>query len=314
MENSCIVDNWSLFLVSNFLRDYPLHSQKIIKSTAFGVEMEQLSDLAKSFGALSNVLNAIIFYDRIYYLENGSEISWKNFPYFEEKSKKLFFPKLPPEYLLQLYNTNNPKNEAEFYLLTAKLTGNDLFVSPYRSDIMLNSCEISFPSITESLFSDIDGKISDLIKEEKDNKLKVGIESNQIIPSLTQLVLNESNNITDVFDIAIQLKESEYIKDYKNKILEIINSKNKTKNYIELKKDLETVFDNTICKLGLKKLEKNKSFEASFNLWIFTISNIKINYTTKIFRNKKHLILLKNIAKCRLEMYNSLNSLNRIMK
>lgn len=314
MDKSCIIDNWSLFLVSEFLKEKSYYAEQIEKSISFGLEQERISDISKSFGALSNVINGLIFYENIYYLENGSESSWKNNPLADSKFSKILSSRKPPENLLQKYNSNIPSNEAKFYMLTAELTGCDLLVSPYRSDIMLKSSELSVPSVTNDLINEIDGKISDLLLDEKDLKLKVGIESNQLLPSLTQLVLNDCKNINDVFEVAAQIKESDCVKNYKSRISELLSGNDVTKNYVKLKKDFESIYDNTIFKLGMRQKDKEQSFNAAFNLWIFKISNIKIPYSTKIRRNRKHLILLKNIAKCRLEMYNSQNTLKRILR
>ncbi len=314
MDKYCIIDNWSLFLVSELLRKKSYFAALMNKSNLFEFEQEQICDISKSFGALSNMINGLIFYDKIYYLENGSESSWKNYPFTNSRFQKILSSKKPPEYLLQKYNSNIPSEEAKFYMFTAKLTGCDLFVSPYRSDILLNSSELSVSSITNDFVNKVDEKISILIADETDEKLKIGIESNQLLPSLTQFVLNDCSELNDVFDVAYQIKESDYVKRYKDKIAELLNGKNVTKNYIKLQKDFESIYDDTILKLGLKQEDKKHSFDVAFNLWIFKISNIKLNISSSLNSNKKHLILLKNIAKCRLEMYNSQNTLKRILK
>lgn len=314
MEKSCIIDNWSLYSVSKFFKEKSYIAELVDKSISFGLEQERISDISKLFGALSNVINGLIFYDKIYYLENGSESSWKNYPIADFLFSKILISKKPPNNLLQTYNSNIKSDEAKFYMLTAELTGCDLFVSPYRSDILLKSSELSVPSITNDLINEIDGKITNLLLDEKDLKLKVGIESNQLLPSLTQLVLNDCKNIYDVFEIANQFKTSEFVINYKSKISELLSDEKVTKNYVKLKKDFESIYDDTIFKLGLRQKDKEHSFNAAFNLWIFKISNIKVPYTTKIRRSRKHLILLKNIAKCRLEMFNSRNTLKRLLK
>lgn len=314
MNKSCIIDNWSLFLVSEFIKEKLYYAEQINKSISIGLEQEHISDISKRFGALSNVINGIIFYDNIFYLENGSESTWKNYPMANLELNNILSKRKPPENLLQKYNTNIPSNEAQFYMLTAELIGCDLLVSPYRSDIMLKSTDLTIPSVTNNLIKEMDEKIVELFSDEKDLKLKVGIESNQVLPSLTQLVLNDCSNINDVFRVATQIKESDFVINYKSKMAELLSGTDITKNYIKLKKSFEEIYDSTIFKLGLKQKDKEQSINVAFNLWILEISNIKIPYYTRIIQSRKHLILLKNIAKCRLEMFNSQNSLKRILR
>ena len=104
------------------------------------------------------------------------------------------------------------------------------------------------------------------------------------------------------------------VQEYKNKIAEIVESKYVTENYIKFRKNIECVFEDTICKLGIKKKQRQQLCEASFNMFILQLSKFSIPNLLKIRRNNKYTILLKNIAKYRLEMYNSINTLKRIMK
>lgn len=318
MPRSCIIDNWSLCLVSElffaksiFSESY--YSEMISKLNSFGSESETINDLPVTFGALSNLINAILFYDEIFFLDNGRQLTWDNNDLFVSKCGNLLTKTELPDSLN--HDDNSLIDQTGLYFLTSQLLESDLFVSPYRSETMLRSNDWSIPSVTDNLFKDIDDKILNLLTEQKDTKIKIGIESNQILPSLTQLVLNETNTLENIFDVSQQIKESNYIKDYKNKIAELIEGKNTTKDYVKLKKALDTIFESTIYKLGLKQTDKLQSFEVGFNLWIFKISNIKVQPNRiPIRKNKKHQILLKNIVKCRLEMYNSMKSLKRIMK
>lgn len=311
-EKTCIVDNWSLCLVADILSRYPIYSERVKRAMSFQMEMEELSDLSKSFGALSNLINAIIFYDKVFFMENGRQNTWQRNSSFASICKKFVYPKKVPNELLLNYQIYSPIQEAGFYMLTAEYLESDLFVSPYRSDEILNSNNsLSMKSITDSLMKEMDERILKITNHQKDLRIKIGIESNLILPSLTQFVLNESSSINTVFDTAYQIRESDFIKKYKNKIIEIIENEDNTQNYLKIKKDIESIFDNTIKKIGLAKRE---SFEVGFNFWIFQINNFLKISRPIINHNKKHLILLKNIAKCRLEMFNSITTLKRILK
>lgn len=314
MRESCIVDNWSIFLVSEFFKNYPVYLKDIQNPPVNKDGIAQLGYLSKYFGALSNIINGLVFYDKILFLETGYEDSWKTNNYFNENYSYLFSPQKAPEEYLNIYDKNSYSMDTKFYILVANELNSDLFISPYRSDEILNYNNLTIPSVTNNLIKNIDEKISEQLKYENDSILKFGIESNQILPSLTQFVLNESNCMGDIFQTAQQIKESGYVQEYKNKVAEIVEGNNVTENYIKLKRDIECVFEDTICKLGIKKQQRQQLCEASFKMLIFEFSKISLSNPIKVKRENKYTILLKNIAKYRLEMYNSINTLKRIMK
>lgn len=314
MKKTCVIDNWTLFLISELFKNRLFFSHTITKKYKYNIGAEEPSDIPKYFGALSNFINAILFYDEIYFVENGNENSWNSNPYFTNQCKGLITPKKPITPLTLNYKNLSSIEEVKYYIFMSELLNSDLFVAPYRSDIILQSNELSINNITNDMINEYDKRITDLLKEQKDNKLKIGIESNQILPSLTQLVLNETKSVDDIFTTTLQIKNSDYIKEYKNKINEVIEGENITKDYIKLKKDMELAFNTTINKLGLHQNDKKKLFDVAFNLWIFKISNINVSSSKTKFNNKKHTILLKNIIKYRLEMFNSIESLSRILK
>lgn len=314
MKDKCIIDNWSIYLVSEFFKNYPKYLRDIQYSILNKEKEGYLNYLSKYFGSLSNIINGLVFYDKILYIETGNEYTWMENSLFMNEYENLFIPQKVPDEYSCLYDKTSSNKDTEFYILTAKILNSDLFISPSRADGILNSYNFSLPTVTNNLLESLDKKISECLREKDDSILRIGLESNQILPSLTQFVLNESSCMGDIFQTARQLRESNPVKEYRNKVIEIIESENRTKNYTKLKKNFEIIFEDMIYKLNMTKTLKQHFCDVSFKLWIFNFDKIHIPNPHLMGRKNRYTILLKNIAKYRLEMYNSIDTLERIMK
>lgn len=308
---NCVIDNWTLSLVADFFEGngYPPRiffdskkSDAIVRFTPY-------------FGALSNLINSIIFYDKIFYLTTGKETAWDYNKHFVNECEELLIPQQPISEFLKLYHSNKKDDDVLFYVLTSKILGSDLIVSPFRSDsAILNRNNFTLSSITKAFTDHIDKKITTYLTDKNDPYLKDSIELNRILPSLTQLVLNESNSFSDVIKIARQISQSNYVQNYKNRINELIQSHLPTKEYNNIERKIDDILENTIYKLDFKNVEKKHILNLGFNLGIIQIDGIKISLPHIYNREDKQLILMKNIIKYRLEMHNSIQVVERLFQ
>lgn len=222
-----LIDNWSLELAGLLLDG----SEDIFS----------ISDAAfiDSLGGLSNYINAILLYDETSFLENGFEADWTRFDWFE-KNTKIFVNAINPADLMidwkskESYSDKGIKN----YLLSSKQLCLDLFISPERSNEITKN---SLPEI-EQKFNTVLKKIDGQIQIETDklwfDDLKVGIDKNFKLPSLTHYVLSQASSSDDLLNVIIQLKEDGKINNIRAKINEITEN---TKTAAKFQKNIENI-------------------------------------------------------------------------
>lgn len=56
------------------------------KTTSF---TENSQGIDVYFGALSNLINALVLFDEVFYIKNGYEISWQRYTKFSEKLERV---------------------------------------------------------------------------------------------------------------------------------------------------------------------------------------------------------------------------------
>lgn len=132
--------------------------------------------------------------------------------------------------------------------------------------------------------------------------MKVGIDKNFIFPSLTHYALSESSNSEDLLTVIMQLKESDRVKNVREKIDEITLN---TKEASKFQKDI----DNLI-KINFGQPSKNdSSLSLKFTVLFLTVSkSLNIDF----FRRKDHLLFLKGVIACRSEAYGLEKDIKRV--
>lgn len=296
MINNCqksLIDNWSLELAGLLLDG---------SNDLFSVSNETF---VECLGGLSNYINALLLYDETSFLENGFEKEWTRFNWFE-KNTKIFVNPINPKSLMidwnseQSYSDKGIKN----YLVSSEQLRLDLFISPNRaSEIIKNSA----PRI-EQEFNTLLEKIDDRIQTEKESlwfdNLKIGIDKNFQLPSLTHYVLSQASNSDDLLTVIMQLKESGRIIDTCEKIKSIIAD---TKTGAKFQKDIESLIKEAFG-------EKNKSDRPwSIKLTILFLTLTR-SFNFNFFNKEKHLLFLKDVIACRSEAYGLSNDIKRIFK
>ena len=120
MEKSCIIDNWSLQLVCDLLQNFNEYSENLSNENHNLQTKEKDKNFLTRFGALSNLLNGIVFYDDLKYLNNGKSESWKSYGELQPILKSDLTGVNPPDNYLQLYNEREKNFGVNFYFLMSK--------------------------------------------------------------------------------------------------------------------------------------------------------------------------------------------------
>lgn len=287
-----LIDNWSLELAGLLLNG---------SEDFFSVSDEAFID---SLGGLSNYINAILLYDETNFLENGFEAHWTRFDWFE-KNTKIYVNAINPTGLMidwdseESYSDKGIKN----YLISSNQLCLDLFISPERANEITKN---SVPKI-EQEFNTLLKKIDDRIQNEADplwfENVKVGIDKNFILPSLTHYVLSEASNPDDLLKVILQLKESGKINTIRSKIDEITRN---TKSAARFQKDIENIIKNAF---GVKS---NSDKPWSIKLTVLYLFTLTRNFNFDFFKRKEHLLFLKDVIACRSEAYGLDGDIQRI--
>jgi len=286
-----LIDNWSLELAGLLLDG----SEDI-----FSISDELFID---SLGGLSNYINAILLYDETNFLENGFEADWNRFDWFE-KNTKAYVNAINPTSLKidwtseESYSDKGIKN----YLISSDQLGLDLFISPERATKIIKN---SLPKIEQKL-NTVLRKVDDQVKNEADqlwfDDLKIGIDKNFKLPSLTHYVLSEASNLDDLLKVILQLKEDGKITTIRSKINEITKN---TKSAARFQKDVE----NIIKKEFGAKINSDRPLSIKISVLYLTFSR---NFSFNFFNRKKHLLFLKDIVACRSEANRLNDDIQRI--
>lgn len=286
-----LIDNWSLELAGLLLDG----SEDIFS----------ISDAAfiDSLGGLSNYINAILLYDETSFLENGFEADWTRFDWFE-KNTKIFVNAINPADLMidwkskESYSDKGIKN----YLLSSKQLCLDLFISPERSNEITKN---SLPEI-EQKFNTVLKKIDGQIQIETDklwfDDLKVGIDKNFKLPSLTHYVLSQASSSDDLLNVIIQLKEDGKINNIRAKINEITEN---TKTAAKFQKNIE----NIIKKEFGEKNNADRPWAINLTVLFLTLTR---SFNFDFFNRKPYLLFLKDVIACRSEAYSLNDDIKRI--
>ena len=276
-----LIDNWSLELAGQLLDG----SEDIFS----------ISDDAfiESLGGLSNYINAILLYDETNFLENGFEAEWTRFPWFEKNTKAYFNPIDPADLMIdwnseESYSDKGIKN----YLISSDQLCLDLFISPERATKITHNSISKIEQKLNTVLRKVDYKIQNEADQLWFDDLRIGIDKNFKLPSLTHYVLSEASNCNDLLKVIFQLKDSGKIDAIRSKIDEITIS---PKSAGKFQKDIENIIKNAF---GVKT---NSDRPWSIKLTVLYIITLTKNFNFNFFKREKHLLFLKDIIACRSE-------------
>ncbi len=288
-----IIDNWSL-----------QHAGTLLDQTIDYSELT-VQKFEDCLGGLSNYINAILFYDDSSYLDNGFIENWTKFPWFEKNTKLILNP-INPKALGIDWNSEASYSDQGIrnYLLTSQYFKSDLYISPERSKKIIDH---GAPMV-DSAFCRTLEKIDTEIKSKKDeswfNEVKIGIEHNFKIPTLTHYVFSKASNTNDLLTVIMQLKTDGTIKKIRSKIYEISQD---TKQATSFRKEVEKIIAESFG----EHPQKDKPFS-------FKISALFLSYDKKFsldfFRRKSHVVFLKDLINCRTEAFSLNKDIQRIFK
>ena len=290
-NSKCIIDNWSLehagFLLDNS-KDIQIPNNKSFEN---------------SLGGLSNYINAILLYETPSFLKNGFESHWTRFTWFEQNTSS-FFKSLDPIISKidweskESYQDNGIGN----YLTTSEIFNSDLFISPERSSEIL---EIKNPKINHNLITTLK-KIDESILNKKEESwfenIKIGVDNNFLLPSLTQYVFSQASSLDDLLTVIMQLKSDGKITRIKKRIDEITTN---TKSSIKFQREVENI---VLESLDLTS-KRNNLWSLKISAIFFTLSK---SFNLNFFNRKEHIVFLKDISALRTENQNLKKDIKRI--
>lgn len=292
-DTKCIIDNWSL------------EHAAIVLDGSYDYFESSLSSFSNHIGGLSNYINATLLYNVPSYLNNGFEGDWKRFVWFTKNNIDLLSLTDAEQFGIQW---KSPESYADKgisnYLLTSEFSASDLFVSPERASEFATIKKETISKAFQETLIGIDKKIEESHQKSWYKNIKVGVNSNFNLPSLTQYVLSLANSPVEIFTILSQLKTDGKVQRVYDKLEDIsINSKKSG----QLQRELELIIDH---EFGGTLKQQNL---LSLKIPVYFLS-ITVPLTMNFFNRKEHLIFLKNIIKSRVEANNLSENINRIFK
>lgn len=286
----CIIDNWSLEHAAVLVED------------SYDLTQSNKDSLVKNLGGLSNFINAILLYEDSYFMMNGFEKDWKRFSWFD-KNTSAFIKGVQLDELIINWTDKAAYEDKGIgnYLLTSEYFQSDLLVCPERSEIDVSN---TLDSAFAETLKEIDKKILRERDESAFSNIRIGLDRNFKLPSLTQYVLSEASAREDLLRVIMQLKSDGKIRKVVAEIEEITST---TKGAGKFENDIEYVVKTAFG----KKVDLNHSWSISVPAPFLSISKkIDMNF----FRRKEHLVFLRNLIACRTEAFKLEKDFERIFK
>lgn len=283
MKSKILIDNWSL--------------EKI----AF--DITEKKDFKSCSDELCHIIEAILFWDDIYYIENGFEYFWlenlvspslkdilkplrkENADTIIDMTKFQFYNKFA-----SIYGDGVIAKGAIEYLLMSNYWNLDYFPSFKRNQFIQNNMDklykkfkqlcfsedIDIPVFSKSEHKEIDRAIENYYQERDDN-FEISM------PAITEYVMDKakSHSIEDILVETLRLREKKYMVNFRNGLQEISYSGNYKKSMLrqQIKYNISQLKKNIgdICtfRIGFE-LGKNP-FEMSFAPFI----DISLNFDSK---------------------------------
>lgn len=310
----CLVDNWSLECAASLLeegieqirRDIMTdYLNDISQSMLAGVSVTPenyrtyVNDDSIFFGALSNILNAIVLFDDVIYVRNGFEFAWQRFSTFYSETndvlKGVDYSKLDKSATVKDYNSSN--FGVPFYCYLAKAFGCDLLVNPLRAEQLIKEAmtkNITYGELAFDLLESLDKSLKEKTDDLKSRVLTQNIIKNLSLPSLTNLVLSEAATSSEILTVARQMKHSSKVVDFRNTLKECLHDLKASTNYSTMLNNAASAIESAISKVQHKK----EVGSIGINILFISLS-YNIN---KWFQKENYTIFLRDIAKCRLEL------------
>jgi hypothetical protein len=289
----CVIDNWSL------------EHAAILLDVNSDITAQKEISYENNLGGLSNFIQSLLLYKDRYFILNGFEKDWRKFSWFDSRIKSTIKGIALDEMGIDWESSASYADKGiRNYLSTSEYFESDLIVAPERADSILS---LDLRSIMGRPFLELLREIDGKIIQEKDRviftDLKVGIQNNFIIPSLTQYVLSEATNRDDLLQVILQLRESKKIENIARKISEISSS---VKESSKLQREVDSI------------IKKEFGNQPNGNEWSIGVSamflSIGKNLDLSFFDRREHIVFLKNLIKCRAEAHRLKKDFERIFK
>jgi hypothetical protein len=293
ISDKCIIDNWSLEQTACLFETDSLET----------FPSEEL--FINSLGGLSNFINAMLLYDDTKFIANGFQTGWYRYDWFKKNATLHIKPYIPDDFYLD-WNNHIASNSlgTNHYLLTSKYLEADLFISPDRAKRIL---EQKMPLI-DNTFIDILTKIDKNIQAEKNSiwsdKVKVGIDQNFILPSLTQFVFSQASSLDELLTIIMQLKGSNEIAKLKTQIQSLTES---TKDFTKFQNEIENIIKDCFGKPN----KSEKPWALKISVLFLTLTK---SFNLDFIKRQQYSTFLKDVITCRSEAFRLKNDIDRIFK
>jgi hypothetical protein len=286
-----IIDNWSLMASSQLIS---AGQQKApFKQSPFSAIM-----------SFSNMVTAILLYDDIMYLPNGNEQAWKRDDWFSTNIESYIKPADISQKLLDdAYDapSNMDHSTSNYFHISRELQA-DLFLNPVRSQMVFEHLKVTPNGSDMELLRRMDAVIKDESNKSWSEDVKIGVQSNFILPQLTQYVLSKCSSTDDILKVLFEIKTAGSIDDLKSKIQEV------SCNLRDFSKFQQTV--ENLVKQHLGYASKNTGpWSIKFNAFFLSFSK---SFNVVSLRDKKLMVFLKDILSSRTEVQGLSKSIQRV--
>lgn len=340
-SNKSIIDNWSLFHAKRMLVNHESYSSyyqtslhpNIRESFSYSdpdkyrvrerqneQQKQTYNQLITGIGGISNLINSILFYDETYFIYTAKSYKWRSNDTFKQKITPYLttkneldsnlvlnselFRNITNQELQNYYDDDDNAYGLSYYLLQSENYDAELYVSPERVELIEKIILPNYKNQGMKLFSKIDLLIGEQTEKLWNNDIKIGIQNNFILPSLTHYIFSQSSSNNDILDVLFQVKKSKEMKELRN-ILASSTS--------DLSNSLK--FQNEVSYILKKLFGTDKDSKDS---WVVGINVLFMNLEKPVnidFQKKKNYItFLRNIIKCRIETNSLQEQIKRLFK
>ena len=310
-KTRCLIDNWSIENAAILLYGGASEAWQRVKNGGIYIIPDyeiKKSDLINLFqdidlylGAFSNLVSALILFDEVVYLKNGYEIGWMMDRGFSEQFTKIAVGEKPPS--AKNYDSKQNNNLSRdhkgtgYYCHTSKLLDAYPILSPARSDVIMkkaNHNSLNYADFAFDLLNFLDINLKKCIESSDSKLLRFRFDPEFSLPALTHFVLSESSSRKDILNVALQIRDTAEVRDFRKVLSETALDYENALKYIKILKEAKSTIDNVF----FSNSSQDTVGSVGINLLFL---NISFNIKKRLFKQERYALFLKDIARRRLE-------------
>jgi hypothetical protein len=321
--SSCLIDNWSLIHAARLIEENMnairmKFSSKVVREISDAISSGDISvserieyaledtilDFHVFFGALSNLINAIVLFDEVYYPINKYERLWKDgYPEFASiLSGIVRGVELDPLLRKAISDQNNDDTLGiNTYKLIADYLGCDMLLNPIRSENLFkwfDDEEISYSNRTFNVLQRLDENITQIINSTKDKQLIKELSKGFRFPSvMAASIANNKKEITqkrDILECALNFRNRSKTKSFRTILRRTVEDKKPNIIYLKLLREATLISS---------ELTHNKFYDwgSEFTFVFFPVPQPSLPLKQLLSIIPDYRLFLRTLTECRIE-------------